>query len=462
MPRSNNKQSKNSQKKQSGKQNQNSGPKSLLSQLLPHVLKALPALIGAIPFPVSGARAIASPEPSSVMQVSAPASNGAVIRTSAAAMRSSDKGMVVTHREYISDVVHSDPNVFELLKFEPVNPGNPNLFPWLSQIAPRFESYKFRRLRFIYEPQSSTQSVGTVMQVIDYDASDDPPVDKTQMMAYKRAVRSPAWFASVNESTIQDLNKRSTYYVRDGSQEGIQDPKLYDVGNYILAMQSESDPYTAGELYVEYTVDLMTPQLSQEGSGLSSTSSIDLVSGPTGQLLNYENILSSGNGPRFIQNDQTGVPPYLLFPEAGTFLLNFWANKNNPSEIFPDFDLVDPIGVSEIIKVNWTSNYNEVGATESPYTSIFVVKIQDPDTILDLEFNQDFATDATTNLQSAFASFQNGLLNPLTAVSLSRRVIADRAALRLRETRQFRSRINSKTVPSTSSRSDYSSHDLKK
>jgi len=291
--------------------------KSVISKAGPMLLKGAMTYATGIPFPTSGARAIASPDPSSVMQLSAPASNGSMVRTSKARIINTKQGIRVCHREYIMDVVHEDANEFELLLFELVSPTNQRIFPWLSSIANRFETFRFESLDFIYEPQSSTTAVGTVMQAVDYDANDDPPTTKTQLMSYKNAVRSPAWFASVNKSDRADLQKQKNYYTIPSPT----DNRLNGIGKYILALQSESTPYTAGELYVEYCIVLETPQLQ------NSSPTSHLIFGPTlipaGTNANVklaQPVSASGNLPVTATFDGSGNA-FLNFEQAGTFLV---------------------------------------------------------------------------------------------------------------------------------------------
>jgi len=249
---------KTSSKNQNQRNNQSGS--GLGGEIAKAMVKTLPILLSSIPFPTSGARAVATPQ-AGPMQVSAPSANGAVVSTSKANIKNTSMGIFVSHREYITDVVHGVPNEFELLEFSDVTPTNQKLFPWLASIAQRFETFKFEDLVFIYEPQTSTQSLGTIMLAIDYDALDEPPVNKTQLMSYKNAVRSPAWFACVNRSAKADLQKQKNYYCQNSSSTGPEDLKTTSVGKFILAFQSESDAYSAGELYVEYRVRLETPQL---------------------------------------------------------------------------------------------------------------------------------------------------------------------------------------------------------
>jgi hypothetical protein len=147
-----------------------------------------------------------------------------------------------------------------------VNPGLPGTFPWLSQIASRFESYRFRRLQFSFETESSTSQTGVVLGALDFDASDAAPESKQQAMAYRNSVRSPPWNAFDFRAMSEDLKKRASYYVRTGSLSANQDIKLYDTGNFFCCTSGNSVS-VLGELYVEYDVDLMTPQMGPAGAG---------------------------------------------------------------------------------------------------------------------------------------------------------------------------------------------------
>lgn len=223
-------------------------------------------------FPTSGASAMASPNLAlggynSSMSLSAPAANGTYVKHTKAKMRNSKSGMNVRHREYIQDIVFGEAGDFENVVASPINPGNSLMFPWLSAIATRFETFSFKYLRFIYEPQCGTENEGTVMIAVDFDAVDAPPVDKLQFMTYDGAVRSPPWFASVYACAGYNLHKYKQYYItKDLITPLSTDEKTYFVGNLFVATQSQADPFTAGELYVEYEVELQTPQLSEIGS----------------------------------------------------------------------------------------------------------------------------------------------------------------------------------------------------
>lgn len=245
----------------------------LVGQVVPQVNRAardllkelLPSLLA---FPTSGASAMASPNLAlggynSSMALSAPAANGTYVKHNKARLRSNKSGMSIRHREYIQDITFGDAGTFNNIVASPINPGNREMFPWLSGIATRFETYRFNSLRFIYEPQCGTDNEGTAMIAVDFDAVDPPPVDKLQFMTYDGAVRSPPWFASVYACAPYNLHKYKEYYITNSlSTPTSTDEKTYYVGNLYVATQSQSAPFTAGELYVEYECVLSTPQLN--------------------------------------------------------------------------------------------------------------------------------------------------------------------------------------------------------
>jgi hypothetical protein len=197
--------------------------------------------------------------------VSAPISMGRVSTMSRPETKNLPNGdILIKHREYIRDVIGSID--FVAAKFA-VNPGLPGVFPWLSTLSNSYESYLFERLEFRFETSSPTTLPGAVILAIDYDPSDTPPIDKTQALAYRNSVRSPTWSSSDHRSLKEDLNKRKTYFVRRGTNPAGTSVASYDVGSLFVCTKGQTGVSVIGELYVDYTVRLMTPQLSNPAVG---------------------------------------------------------------------------------------------------------------------------------------------------------------------------------------------------
>jgi hypothetical protein len=213
----------------------------------------------------------------------APTARSRTIRTAKPQLESQRNGDCrIRHREYIQDITAGtgSPSVFSVQTL-PVNPGQQSTFPWLSQLAQRFESYRFDSLKFCFETESPSTTPGSLILGVDYDASDPAPVSKQQLMAYRSSVRSAPWEYCCHTSLSEDLHKQKSYFVRPAGVPVSADVKLYDVGNLQVASQGATSAATLGELYVEYDVLLMTPSFDalSDNSG-SMTSAATTVAAP--------------------------------------------------------------------------------------------------------------------------------------------------------------------------------------
>lgn len=143
-----------------------------------------------------------------------------------------------------------------------VNPGIAATFPWLSTLANRFESYKFKKLHFVYETEKSASTNGSVQGMIDYDASENPPATKIDFMSSANAVRSAVWQEFRFNATPANLHKMvAERYTRSTTLPANLDIKTYDVGTFHFGSSGCADTSSVGELYVEYEVELLTPQI---------------------------------------------------------------------------------------------------------------------------------------------------------------------------------------------------------
>jgi len=195
---------------------------------------------------------------------SAPVAQSRLMTTTAPRMSyvgGGDARIRVLHREYLADLNSSV--AYNVLQYQ-INPGLATTFPWLSSVARNYQSYKFRKLFFEYKPRSSTAQAGSVLSVVDYDAAEAAPINKTDFMAYHDAVSSATWQENCFNADKADLDKFGIQrYIRQGNLAPNLDIKTYDVGNFNIATQGVTGAPDIGELYVTYDVELMTPQLTQ-------------------------------------------------------------------------------------------------------------------------------------------------------------------------------------------------------
>lgn len=185
--------------------------------------------------------------------------------------------MVISHQEYIGDIIGS--TNFKMQLAHGINPSNFKLFPWLSEIAQRFEEYEFKKLKFIFKTMSSdtvfsttSTALGTVMMGTEYDSLDANFETKEQMLnhQYSRSCK-PSQSMIHHVICSRKQNFKTHLFTRDftvlpteANQSG--DPRLYDMGVFQIATQgmlSAVADATIGELWVKYTICLYKPQIPE-------------------------------------------------------------------------------------------------------------------------------------------------------------------------------------------------------
>lgn len=179
-------------------------------------------------------------------------------------------GTIVRHREYIQDI---SPSFFFNLQSFIINPGNPELFPWLSALASNYEEYRFKGLIFEYKPMSASAflgtagnvGLGTVVMATQYNVLFPNFPDKRTMENYEFACS-----AKPNETFIHPVEcaKAQTVlehqYVQAAGTSITGDARFYHLGNFQLATQGFDTAATGivGELWASYEVELYKPKLT--------------------------------------------------------------------------------------------------------------------------------------------------------------------------------------------------------
>lgn len=213
------------------------------------------------------------------VSLSAPTSQTRVNRSGVPKIRYRPNGDCrISHREFIYDLPGSV--AFACTTFN-INPGLPAFCNWLYRLAQSFESYIVHSLMFRFETESPTSSTGTVVLAVDYDAGDAAPTTKAQALAYRGTVRSAPWAPSCHTSLLEDLRKRSSYFVRGGSIAVGKDYALYDIGNLFLITQGMASTANVGEIWVEYDIEFRTPQTLSAGGGNAVWSQYNMLNNST-------------------------------------------------------------------------------------------------------------------------------------------------------------------------------------
>lgn len=301
---------------------------------------------------------------------------------------SGDGRVRIRHREYLRDVSGSVNFSANLI---PINPGLSTVFPWLSVMAANFESYLFHKLSFDFETQKSASTSGSIMMAVDYDASDAIPVNKQQLMAYHNAVRSAVWAECSFRGDRPDLMKFGQQrFVRSGAPAANLDIKTYDVGNLVVATQGEADTSAIGELYVDYDVELITPQFNVD---LISSNSVRVNSGSSTSRANpFTNVTLIGGLP------VAASVATLTFNKPGVYLMDYIFGGTVVTNTLPTYS-----GTAAITSPS-ASQYVDAAATSGQ--GLGIVTVTDVGQTVTFDFTASCATLTTCNVR--IAPYNNG------------------------------------------------------
>jgi len=192
----------------------------------------------------------------------APVAFGDKVSTGSARFQNvGNKGDIrVAHSEYVCNIPGS--TTYAVTSYS-LNPGNPVLFPWLAQIASRFESYRFNSLTIQLLTRAPTSTGGIQVLAMDYDAADAAPLTMAQARSYRSSVAGAPWEDITFRSAREDLSKEKSNFVRLGvSIPTGTDVRLYDIGTLFVITDGQAATTVISELVVSYDITLMTPQLS--------------------------------------------------------------------------------------------------------------------------------------------------------------------------------------------------------
>jgi hypothetical protein len=263
---------------------------------------------------------------------------------------------IVCHREYLGDIQGTA--AFTNRVF-PLNPGMAETFPWLSTIAQNYQEYKFHGVIFEFRPLITDFVVngapGVVVMATNYNA--DAPAYFT-----KQAMENSEYAVSVKPTRelihgvecAMSQTVLPQLYVRSGIPPANQDLRLYDLGNFQFATQT-NPVQNLGELWVSYCVEFFKPILPTEvggnvrgfiyiGGGVTST--LPLGSATISTQGDLKVIVSGGTQIQIHGCHPNNIYRVSVFWQGGATALTF------PSSGSTNFDAVNWIATGPSTKSN--------------------------------------------------------------------------------------------------------------
>lgn len=244
-----------------------------------------------------------SKAPAGDMVYRAPAAMAIQQRSNRGMMSANSKKMVVTRREYLTDVKGFNTSGSIQVTSVPISVDS---FPWAKNFALLYESYKIRRGAFEYVPVVSSTTPGFVILAPDYDPTDahaasEGKVSFTNMMGAKSG---NSWAPIICPLDPEALGKQKSLYTGGPAAATGAELRQNSAGNLWVAVGSSGTTDSIGELWVSYTIEFETPQI-----GKAKSATPDSISGSHARFAGSSNdapfVLTHGNVPAQVSSTGT-------------------------------------------------------------------------------------------------------------------------------------------------------------
>jgi len=244
-----------------------------------------------------------------------------------------------------------------------LNPGNPQVFPFLSRIAQNYERYEFTKLRFEYRPSASVfatvGSQGLIGISATMDAAQAPPSSQAQadVMYHGPIVETAVpTHLDLPKSFLQSKSKREKFMVRqNGFIPGGASVHDYDCGLVFPWTNGQVNTSQVGVLRVVGDVVLSNPLLE--------TSAFPPVNNSVSLFTAQNATIASSGVPKILIPDTTQFNPLgITQPSPGTYLLP-------PGNYNVDFNCDLDLTGAPTAGANFSLACFVNGTQEEPYTS---------------------------------------------------------------------------------------------
>lgn len=328
------------------------------------------------------------------------------IRTNQPKIMNYKNKVIVVHREMfhtICGAATEDPVVHT------INPGDADMFPWLSSIAPSYETYHFNKLLIEYQPSCSATTAGSIAMAIDYDISDAAPTSIASLLSMDGAVLGSLYSQhriSLKSGASDFVKKR---FVTSGSINTVSSlmntdrtaARTTDLGHFYMSTDNTTVATKFGYVFVSYEVEFNTPQQPEIVSGVVDADGTAVVS---------VNVPSAVRGSLPIVS--TGTLGTFEFIKGGNFLINQNTTTATAPGCFQDPQLGQKLGeLAPIINRIFTSDDTDAPTHSAASWLVNVAKgttIRFPGMLANAGAGM-----AATLIQTMFSIAKSGIFSPL-------------------------------------------------
>jgi hypothetical protein len=164
---------------------------------------------------------------------------------------------IIKHSEYIGDV--NGTVAFTIPMTLNCNPGLPNSFPWLSQIANAYEKFCIKKLQYRFSTEAPSTITGSIFLSPEYNPQDTAPLTKMETFQNENTAKTVPWRNVTCNIPTKYLKVYNDYFVRSGALAANIDIKTYDPLVLYVCTQGQANTNMCGEIWVDYEIELINP-----------------------------------------------------------------------------------------------------------------------------------------------------------------------------------------------------------
>ncbi len=176
-------------------------------------------------------------------------------------------GLVVSHREYVGDIIATGSANWSIAQILPLDPAEPGTFPWLAPVACQYQRFRLRKLNVEYVADCSSSTAGSVLITYNRGVGTVLPATKQQQLEAE-TIRCSAWQnANYTFKVENNMYWTSPYYnlpnvtaTNTPYTTGANDASNLNVaGRLILATSGTTGSVGLGEVYINYEFEFIAP-----------------------------------------------------------------------------------------------------------------------------------------------------------------------------------------------------------
>jgi hypothetical protein len=213
-----------------------------------------------------------------------------------------------------------------------INPRRSTIFPWVSGQALGYETYRFKKLRFRYQPKCGTDEKGTVTIGIDYDVSDAAVASEQALMTIPGSKQANPYIGFTIDALSGGRSDFAKFlFLSDNATSDV----TKNLGRLFILVSgtTSANSVFVGELYVDYVLELSIAQADTAGVlrgravGLTQTT----ASGITVANALGATTVVMGSSSDFATCFQNSSAPLLIFYPGRYFVVIYFATNGTIS-----------------------------------------------------------------------------------------------------------------------------------